>query len=130
MAGALKYSTESTDFFKSADARQARAFCEGRAGLIAGANSNPHDVGDELYLAYEAGYSTVTPEGHYDNCAMAIPITMPNIVGMSSTDAQTSIINAGLAVGTITGTTGVVTDQLPLSNAKTQPNDLVNFTIA
>jgi hypothetical protein len=115
---------------KTADGKQGKAFCAGRRALIDGANTNPHVSGDELYAAYEAGYATVTPEGAYDNCAMAIPITMPDLAGMTSAVAQAAIITAGLIVGKITGTTGVVSAQLPLAAAKTQPNDVVTFTIA
>jgi hypothetical protein len=130
MAGAFKYDATNTTAIKTADPRLAEAFCDGRRGLIAGANTNPYTSGDELYTAYEAGYATVTPEGQYDNCAMAIPITMPDLTGKTSAEAQAAIIAAGLTVGKITGTTGVVTVQAPAVAAKTQPNDVVTFTIA
>jgi hypothetical protein len=128
MTGKFKYDATDTTAFKTADSRMARAFCAGRAGLIAGANTNPHVSGDELYTAYEAGYATVTPEGFQDGCASAIPITMPDLAGMDQATATAAIIAAGLAVGKITGDFGVVTAQLPAAAAKTQPNDVVTLT--
>jgi hypothetical protein len=113
---------------KTADSNLGKAFCAGRRALIDGANTNPHVSGDELYTAYEAGYATVTPEGQYDNCAMAIPITMPNLVGMDQATAVAAIATAGLTVGAITGGFGTVTAQLPAAAAKTQPNDVVTIT--
>jgi hypothetical protein len=131
MTGQIRYAAAQDEtVVKTADTRMGRAFCSGRRALIAGANTNPHVSGDELYAAYEAGYATVTPEGQYDNCSVAIPITMPDLTGMTSSVAQAAIATAGLAVGAITGTTGVVSAQLPAAAAKTQPNDVVTFTIA
>jgi hypothetical protein len=120
MTGALRYTAaidETT--LKTPDTRLSEAFSEGRDGLIAGANTNPHVSGSENYLAYEAGYALVTPEGTFDSCAKAIPITMPDLAGMTI---------AGLVVGQITGSFGVVTSQLPAAAAKTQPGDTVTFT--
>jgi hypothetical protein len=130
MAGAFKYDATNTTAVKTGDRRLAQAFCDGRRGLVAGANTNPHTSGDELYTAYEAGYAATTPEGLQDGCAMAIPITMPDLTGMTSAAAQAAIIAAKLTVGKITGTTGVVTVQAPAAAAKTQPGDVVTFTIA
>jgi hypothetical protein len=129
MTGQIRYTAaQDESVVKTADGKLGKAFCAGRHGLINGANINPHVSGDELYAAYEAGYATVTPEGSWDNCAMAIPITMPNLVGMDQATATAAIIAAGLAVGKITGDFGVVTAQLPASAAKTQPNDVVTLT--
>jgi len=131
MAGAIRY-TQATDqtTLKTPDSKLGKAFCAGRAALIAGVNNNPHVSGAEDYLAYEAGYATITPEGKFDSCSIAIPITMPDLTGMTSAVAQAAILTANLTVGKITGTTGVVTVQAPLAAAKTQPNDIVTFTIA
>ena len=131
MPGAIRY-TQAVDqtTLKTPNSKLGKAFCAGRAALIAGVNNNPHVSGAEDYLAYEAGYAATTPEGQYDSCSIAIPITMPNLTGMTSAVAQAAIIAAKLTVGKITGTTGVVTAQAPLAAAKTQPNDVVTFTIA
>jgi hypothetical protein len=128
MAGAFKYDATNTTAVKTADSRLAEAFCDGRRGLVAGANTNPHTSGDELYTAYEAGYATVTPEGLRDGCALAIPITMPDLADETIEDASAAIVAAGLVVGKITGSYGVVTSQLPAAAAKTQPGDVVTFT--
>ena len=128
MAGAFKHDATNTTSIKTADSRLAQAFCDGRRGLVAGANTNPHTSGDELYTAYEAGYATVTPEGFQDGCALAIPITMPDLAGMTIAVASAAIVAAGLVVGQITGSFGVVTSQLPAAVAKTQPGDTVTFT--
>jgi hypothetical protein len=128
MAGAFKHDATNTTSIKTADSRLAAAFCDGRRGLVAGANTNPHTSGDELYVAYEAGYATVTPEGLQDGCALAIPITMPNLAGMDAATAEAAIVGAKLITGKITGGFGVVTAQLPLAAAKTQPGDVVTFT--
>jgi hypothetical protein len=131
MTGRIRYTAAQDETtLKTADTKLGKAFCAGRRGLVEGVNTNPHVSGDELYTAYEAGYATVTPEGQWDGCAMAIPITMPNLVGMDQATAVAAIGTAGLAVGKITGTTGVVSVQLPAAAAKTQPNDVVTFTIA
>jgi hypothetical protein len=113
---------------KTADGKLGKAFCAGRRALIDGANTNPHVSGDELHTAYEAGYALVTPEGQWDNCANAIPITMPDLAGMDQATAVAAIVAAGLTAGKITGSFGVVTSQLPAAAAKTQPNDVVTFT--
>jgi len=129
MTGALRYTAaidETT--LKTPDTRLSEAFSEGREGLIAGANTNPHVSGSENYLAYEAGYALVTPEGQFDSCAKAIPITMPDLAGMTIAVASAAIVAAGLVVGQITGSYGVVTSQLPAAAAKTQPGDTVTFT--
>jgi beta-lactam-binding protein with PASTA domain len=128
MTGAFKHDATNTTSIKTADSRLAQAFCDGRAGLIAGANTNPHTSGDELYTAYEAGYAATTPEGLQDGCALAIPITMPDLADMTIADASTAITDAGLVVGKITGSFGVVKTQLPAAAAKTQPGDTVTFT--
>jgi hypothetical protein len=129
MSGEIRYTAAQDEtVVKTADTKLGRAFCAGRRGLIDGANINPHVSGDELYAAYEAGYATVTPEGQWDGCAMAIPITMPDLAGMTSAVAQAAIATAGLMVGAITGGFGTVTAQLPAAAAKTQPNDVVTFT--
>jgi hypothetical protein len=128
MAGSFKYDATNTTAVKTADSRLAQAFCDGRAGLVAGANTNPHTSGDELYVAYEAGYATTTPEGLQDGCALAIPITMPDLAGATIAVASAAITAANLVVGKITGEFGVVTAQLPAAAAKTQPGDVVTFT--
>jgi hypothetical protein len=129
MSGSFKYDATNTTAIKTGDRRLAQAFCDGRAGLVAGANINPHTSGDELYVAYEAGYATVTPEGLQDGCALAIPITMPDLDTMTQADATTAIADAGLTLGKITGAFGTVTAQLPLAAAKTQPGDVVTITL-
>jgi hypothetical protein len=129
MTGQIRYAAAQDETtLKTADGKLGKAFCAGRHGLINGANTNPHVSGDELYAAYEAGYATTTPEGTWDNCAMAIPITMPDLAGMTIAVASAAILNANLAIGAITGAYGVVTSQLPTAAAKTQPNDVVTFT--
>ena len=130
MAGEFKYTASNTTSTQTSESKLAKAFCEGRVGQVAGSNTNPHASGSDAYAAYEAGYSTVTPEGLIDNCALAIPITVPNLVGDTSAVAQGKITAANLIVGKITGTTGVVSVQLPAAAAKVQPNTVVTFTIA
>jgi hypothetical protein len=129
MTGRIRYTAAQDETtLKTPDSKMGKAFCAGRRDLIAGANANPHVSGSELYTAYEAGYATVTPEGSYDNCAMAIPITMPDLAGMDQATASAAIVAAKLIVGKITGDFGVVTAQLPAAAAKTQPNDVVTYT--
>jgi hypothetical protein len=131
MAGAFKYTAANDQtIVKTADPELARAFCRGRRALIDGDASNPFVSGSGKYDAWQAGHDTVTPEGMFDNCAMAIPITMPDLSGMTSANAQVAILAANLTVGKITGTTGVVSVQAPAAAAKTQPADVVTFTIA
>jgi hypothetical protein len=127
--GQLRYTAaEDQTTLKTADVRLAESFQDGRRGLIAGANTNPHVSGSETYAAYEAGYALVTPEGHFDGGALAIPITMPDLADETIEDASALIVAAGLVVGKITGAFGVVTSQLPAAAAKTQPGDVVTFT--
>jgi hypothetical protein len=130
MAGRIRFTAaEDESTLKSADPKLGRAFQAGRAALIVGTNTNPHVAGSETYLAYEAGYATVTPEGTYDGGAYAIPITMPNLAGLTIAQADAAITAAGLIPGKITGAFGVVTSQLPAAAAKAQPGDVVTFTI-
>jgi hypothetical protein len=51
---------------------------------------------------------------------VVVPVDVPNVIGMTETDAGTTLVNAGLAVGTVTYVTdeapaGEVIDQLPLA---------------
>jgi hypothetical protein len=57
-------------------------------------------------------------------------ISTPNLSGMTSAAAQTAILDAGLTVGTITGASGTVSVQDPLSAANAEPRESVDFTIA
>jgi hypothetical protein len=129
MAGELKYTALNTVSIQTADRRLAQAFCDGRTGQVAGSNTNPHVSGSEVHTAYEAGFATTTPEGLIDNCALAIPISVPNIVGLSSAAAQAAILAANLTVGKITLTTGNVTIQSPVATTKVQPKSVVLFTL-
>ena len=131
MAGELKYSAADDDtVIKTARATYAEAFCDGRAAQVAGVSSNPYPSGSAQNIAWQSGHDTVAPEGLIDNCALAIPITTPNLSGLTSAAAQAAIANAKLAVGHITGTTGTVTVQSPDSAVKVQPHTTVAFTIA
>lgn len=130
MAGEMKYTAANTTASQSADPRLAKAFCEGREAQVAGNSTNPFPAGSEQNDAWQAGHDTTTPEGLVDNCALAIPITVPDLTGMTSANAQEAITAAGLAVGKITGTTGVVTVQVPTAATKVQPHSSVAFTIA
>jgi parallel beta-helix repeat protein len=55
---------------------------------------------------------------------------VPNIVGMTGTAANTAITNVGLAVGTVTGSSGNVTVQSPVAGTIVNVGTLVNYTIA
>lgn len=114
---------------KQANPALANAFSLGRDAYIAGSGSNPYTVGSEYYAAWAAGNTTTSPQGQRDSATKCIPIVMPNLVGMTSAAAQTAILTANLIVGKITGSTGVVTVQSPVSAAKAQPQDVVTFTI-
>jgi PASTA domain len=130
MTGSFKYTADNTTAIKTADPELAAAFCRGRKAYIDGGSANPFVSGSEKYTAWQAGYDTVTPEGLRDGCANAIPITMPDLTGMSIAVASAAIVAAGLTVGNITGDSGVVTVQAPAAAAKTQPADVVTFTVA
>jgi hypothetical protein len=130
MAGEFKYTALDTTATKTADARYAEAFCEGRVSWVAGVATNPYPSGSPNNIAWQAGYDTTSPQGLIDNCALAIPILTPSLTGLTSAAAQTAILNANLTVGKITGTTGVVNAQNPAVSAKAQPKDVVTFTIA
>jgi beta-lactam-binding protein with PASTA domain len=53
----------------------------------------------------------------------------PNIIGMTSASAQSAITGAGLTVGTISLTTGVVTKQNALGHNWSLDGDSVDFTL-
>jgi hypothetical protein len=129
MAGSLKYDATNTSAIKSADVRLTKAFAEGRRAQIAGTNSNPHPSGSDAYEAWQEGHDTTSSEGLIDSCAECIPISVPDVVGMTSANAQAAIIAANLLVGKITLTTGNVTIQDPVASAKVQRNTPVLITL-
>ena len=64
------------------------------------------------------------------------PIDVPNVVGLSQTDATTAITGAGFTVGQITETAsdtipaGSVISQSPAAGTMAVPNSLINLTIS
>lgn len=127
MPGEFKYTAANTTASQTADPGLAKAFCQGREAQVAGDNSNPFVSGSEDNVAWQAGHDTVTPEGLIDNCALAIPITVPQTVGQTIAAARVLIISAGLAVNDITGSVGVIISQIPTAGAKVQPNTTVRL---
>jgi hypothetical protein len=131
MAGKLKYTaTDNQTVIKTADPALAEAFCEGRRQQVAGTSVNPYPANSEASAAFALGLATTTPEGLVDNCAECIPISVPALAGLTSAAAQAALLAAKLAVGKITGTTGVVSVQAPVAATKVQINTTVAFTIA
>ena len=129
MAGEMKYTAANTTASQSADPRLAEAFCQGREAQVAGDSSNPFATGSEQNAAWQAGHDTVTPEGLVDNCALAIPITVANVVGASLSAATATLLAQHLLVGQVSLTTGNVTIQDPAAAAKVQPNQAVHLTL-
>jgi hypothetical protein len=128
MPGQFKYTAANTTSIKTANPNVAKAFCAGRAAQVAGTGSNPHTSGDELYTAW-----ATTPEGLRDGCALAIPITVPDVVNLSRTAAVAAIVAAGFVDGKVVWngpSQGVVYSQLPAAAAKAQPGDTVTLRLA
>lgn len=131
MPGEFKYTALNTVATQTADPKLALAFCAGRDSRIAGVSTNPFVATDENYTAWQAGYDTITPEGLVDNCASCIPITIPNIVGMTYVAATAALAAKYLKIGDITNPLGVVTVQSPaFGSGKVQRNVTVNVTLA
>jgi len=130
MPGEFKHSAanDHTDI-KTARAQLPEAFCQGREDLVAGVSSNPFATGSAQNAAWQAGHDTVTPEGLVDNCALAIPITVANVVGSSLSAATATLLAQHLLVGKVTLTTGNVTVQAPAAATKAQPNQAVALTL-
>ena len=55
--------------------------------------------------------------------------TVPNVVGLTQAAADTAVQGAGLVLGQVTLTTGVVTIQNPVSGAKANRFAPVNITL-
>jgi beta-lactam-binding protein with PASTA domain len=55
--------------------------------------------------------------------------TVPNVVGLTQAAATTAINGAGLTLGQVTLTTGIVTIQNPVSGAKANRLAPVNITL-
>ena len=129
MAGQLKYDATNTTAIKSADPKLTKAFAEGRLAQIAGSGTNPHASGSDANEAWQEGYETTTPEGLRDSCAEAIPVAVPDVVGMSEGDATDAIVAAGLLLGGVALEVGDVTVQDPAAATLVQPKSVVNITL-
>ena len=63
-------------------------------------------------------------------------VAVPNIVGMSSNDAQSKITSSGFTVGTVTQqssdqyTAGVVISQSPASGTRTDRGTAINYVVS
>ena len=56
-------------------------------------------------------------------------IVVPNLVGMTKAAATTALVNLGLVLGTVTGTSGVVTVQGKAAASRQTPGTIVTITI-
>jgi hypothetical protein len=129
MSGSLKYDATNTTAIKSADPKLTKAFAEGRLAQIAGSGSNPHAAGSDANEAWQEGHDTVAPEGLRDSCAEAIPVAVPNVVGLSEAAATAAIVAAELLLGGVALETGNVTVQDPAAATLVQPNSGVVITL-
>lgn len=116
--------------------REAIAYAEGRKAVTKALayTTCPHAAGTPEFNAWDRGYNsarTLTP-GTVDNCAYPVSgyLSVINLTGMTSAAAQAALVANGLTVGTITGSSGVVTDQSPAVNARVAKDTAVAFTIA
>ena len=133
MAGEFKYTTANDQtVIKSADSTLAEAYCQGRAAQVAGVSSNPFPAGSEQNISWQYGHDQTTPAGLRDNCALAVPIAVPNLSTMSLGTATSTLVAAGLAIGKITQgpIAGTVLAQSPTSAALAQPHDVIAVTLS
>ena len=121
-------------FTDGGEPRLADAFSEGRTAITLGGISNPHLAGSPAWQAWDAGANTraVLAAGTIDNCAQPVnaQVFSPTLLGKTSAAAQAEILRIGLTVGTITGSTGVVTVQSPTAGTKMNLAAAQDFTIA
>jgi hypothetical protein len=129
MSGKFKYTATNSTVTQVARSRDAKSFCEGREAMIFG-GINPHVEGSEVWQSWQEGYNTTSPQGLFDGCAYAIPIIMPDLIGLTIDAATLIVKNSGLTLGKVTGVTGVITAQYPPANLRVQPNFVVTLTSA
>jgi beta-lactam-binding protein with PASTA domain len=117
-----------------ADAQKALTTAGLTVGTVTMANSATVGAGRVISQSPGAG-TTVTP-GSAVALVVSLGTTVPNVVGLTQSSAQTALIAAGLTVGTVTMVnsesvpSGTVINQTPVAGIKVTPGSSVALVIS